>query len=181
MSGFGQCRHLVLESLPKGPSGATSMVYSRMGIVLEPPTAAAGILIGATRAEATQQCAAHGDPQPFRRGDETSPSLSVRGPSGLAVFVYFDDADVVTAVELGRPDDGEPVVFGDIHVFDTPADEVVEQLRRLTAVEVDDDGRSVTAAGLLLALWRPTVPESAEDDEGRYFESVLVARPGYYD
>lgn len=157
------------------------MVYSHMGIVLEPPTGAAGVLIGATRAEATRQCTAHGDPEPFRRHDEPNPSLSVRHSSGLFVFVYFDDADVVNAVELGRADNGEIVAFDDIDVFGTPAEDVVEQLRRKTPVEVTDGGRSVTAAGLLLALWRPTVPESAEDDEGRHFESVLVARPGYYD
>lgn len=157
------------------------MVYSRMGIALEPPTGAAGVRIGATRTEAARQCAAYGDPQPFRRNDEANPSLSVRHPSGLSVFVYFDDADVVNAMELGRPDDGEIVAFGDIDVFGTPAEDVIEQLRRVTQVEVTDGGRSVTAASLLLVLWRPTVPESGEDDEGRYFESVLVARPGYYD
>ncbi|CAN7592437.1 hypothetical protein LJR027_004187 [Terrabacter sp. LjRoot27] len=99
----------------------------------------------------------------------------------MSVFVYFDEADVVNAVELGRADNGEIVAFDDIDVFGTPAEDVVEQLRRKTPVEVTDGGRSVTAAGLLLALWRPAVPESAEDDEGRHFESVLVARPGYYD
>jgi hypothetical protein len=152
-----------------------------MGIVLEPPTGAAGVLIGSTRAEATRQCAAFGDPQPFRRHDEANPSLSVRHPAELSVFVYFDDADVVNAVELSRPDHGEIVAFGDIDVFGAPAEDVVDRLRRITPIEVTDGGRSATAAGLLLALWRPTLPESAEDDEGRHFQSVLVARPGYYD
>jgi hypothetical protein len=32
-----------------------------------------------------------------------------------------------------------------------------------------------------LALWRPVTPESPDDQEGRFFESVLIARPGYCD
>ena len=49
-----------------------------------------------------------------------------------------------------------------------------------TSIEVDEDGRSVTAPDLLLALWRSVVPESDGDPDGRYFESVLMAGPGYY-
>ncbi|KQZ88561.1 hypothetical protein ASD62_03775 [Phycicoccus sp. Root563] len=150
-----------------------------MGIVLEPPTAAAGVHIGVGRAEAARQCAVHGDPETFHRGDETVPSLMVRARSGPTIFVYFDDADRVNAVELGRPDNGESVTFLGIDVFGTPADEVIEALDPHAEVNVTDGGHSVTAPSLHIALWRPTVPESAEDPEGRYFESVLVAKPGY--
>lgn len=152
-----------------------------MGIVLAPPTGAAGVCIGAGRAEAARQAAVHGDPETFRRGDETIASLIVRGTSGPTIFVYFDDSDVVNAVELARPDDGESVTFHDIDVFGTPADEIIQALVRHTEVEVTEGGRSVTAPSLFLALWRATVPQSAEDEEGRYFESVLVASPGYND
>lgn len=150
-----------------------------MGIELEPPIGAAGVRIGTGRAEATRQCSVHGDPETFRRGDETIASLIVRGTSGPTIFVYFDDEDAVVAVELARPDDGQSVTFGDIDVFGTPADEVIDALGRHAEVEVTEGGHSVTASSLLLTLWRPTVPESAEDEEGRYFEAVLVARPGY--
>ena len=151
-----------------------------MGIVLEPPNGAAGIHIGATRAEAEEQLGAHGDPRTFQRGDEANLSLTAHTASSLSVFVYFDDADVVDAIEFGRSDGGDAVVFEDIDVFGIPADSVIEELARRTAVEVEEDGCSVTAPDLLLALWRPMVHESAEDEDGRYFESVLVARPGYY-
>ena len=157
------------------------MVYSTMGITLEPPTGAAGIEIGASRSEAEKQCAVHGDPEPFRRGDETIPSLVVRRPQGVTVFVYFDDADTVEAVELARPDDGESITFRDIDVFATPADEVIEALGQFAEVEVTESGHAATAPSLHLAFWRSTVPESPEDEEGRYFESVLVAAPGYGD
>jgi hypothetical protein len=149
-------------------------------IVLEPPNGAAGIRIGATRAEAEQQLRTHGDSATFRRGGEGNPALKVHTASGLSVFVYFDDADAVDAIEFGRSDGGERVTFEEIDVFGTPAHSVIEELARRTVVEVEEDGRSVTATELVLELWRSTLPESAEDEDGRYFESVLIARPGYY-
>jgi hypothetical protein len=54
-------------------------------------------------------------------------------------------------------------------------------LRRTTTVLDKDDGCSFTAPDLLLALWRPFAPYEPDDEDGRYFQSVLVAEPGYYD
>jgi hypothetical protein len=48
-------------------------------------------------------------------------------------------------------------------------------------VEVEEDGHAFTAPSLLLSLWRPATPQAPDDQEGRFFESALIARPGYYD
>ncbi len=64
--------------------------------------------------------------------------------------------------------------------MDTPAVALVKSLREHTALDVDEDGHSATAPDLLLALWRSVVPEGDDDQDGRYFESVLIARPGYH-
>ncbi len=151
-----------------------------MSIELQPPTEAAGIRIGATREEAHRQCLAHGEPTPFRRASEVNASLVVHRPSGLSIFVYFDVADGVEAIDFGRPRSRDVVSFRGIDIFDTPADELLMKLGEHTSIEVDEDGRSLTAPDLLLALWRPVVPESDGDPDGRYFESVLMAGPGYY-
>ena len=151
-----------------------------MSIDLQPPAEAAGIRIGATREEAQSQCLAHGEPMPFRRGDEVNASLVVERPSGLSIFVYFDATDAVEAVEFGRPRSPEVVAFRGIDIFGTPADALVTQLREITSIDVDEDGHSATAPDLLLALWRSVVPEDDDDQDGRYFESVLLSRPGYY-
>jgi hypothetical protein len=83
---------------------------------------------------------------------------------------------------LGRPGSGDDVVsYLGMNLFGTPADELVERLSEDARTEVSEGGRSVTAPDLLLALWRAAIPESPAEDDGRYFESVLVARPGYYD
>lgn len=151
-----------------------------MNIDLKPPVEAGGIRIGATRDEARDQCLAYGEPKPFRRSNEVNESLIVERPSGLSIFVYFDAADVVEAIEFGRPQGSDLVSFRGVDVFGTPADTVVDKLREHTSVEVEEDGHSVTAPDLLLALWRSAVPENNNDPDGRYFESVLIARPGYY-
>ena len=72
------------------------------------------------------------------------------------------------------------VLFRGVDIFGTPADTLVERLREVTSIDVEEDGHSVTAPGLLLALWRSVVPDDDNDPDGRYFESVLIAKPGYY-
>jgi hypothetical protein len=152
-----------------------------VNIDLQPPTEAAGIRIGAHRDEAHAQCLAHGEPKPFRRSDGANASLVVERPSGLSIFVYFDAADAVEAIELGRPEGSSDVVsFRGIDIFGTPADALAEMLRGHAPIEIEEEGRSVTAPDLPLALWRPVVPENDDDPHGRYFESVLVAKAGYY-
>ena len=119
-----------------------------VSIELQPPTEAAGIRIGATREEAHRQCLAHGEPTPFRRASEVNASLVVHRPSGLSIFVYFDVADGVEAIEFGRPRSRDVVSFRGIDIFDTPADEVLMKLGEHTSIEVDEDGRSATARHL---------------------------------
>ena len=74
------------------------------------------------------------------------------------------------------------MVYRDISLFDEPVHEVLRRLRQTTEVVDSDDepGYSFTAPSLLMALWRPTIPEAPDDPDGRYIESVLIARPGYY-
>ncbi len=150
-----------------------------MNVDLQPPVEAAGIRIGATRGEARDQCLAHGEPNAFRRWNEVNESLVVQRRSGLSIFVYFDAMDEVEAIEFGRPGSHDTVMYRGIDIFDTPADALLQKLREHTSITVDEAGHSATAPDLLLALWRSVTPEDDGDQDGRYFESVLVARPGY--
>lgn len=153
-----------------------------MKLDLLPPTGVAGIDIGSSREVARDRSTRLGEPEEFRRSGEEPPSLVVQRPSGLALFVYFDSDDHVEAIEVARPDSDDDVVRYLGHdLFATPAEELIERLEVGNVVEVEEGGRAVTLPELLVALWRPTLPETPEDPEGRHFESVLVARPGYYD
>jgi hypothetical protein len=163
------------------PPGRASDVVGRVNIHLRPPTEAAGIRLGSSRSDALDQCLAHGQPSEFRRHDESRASFAVKRPSGLSIFVYFDPNDLVEAVEFGRPPNGEDVVsYRGFDIFGTSADELIQRLSEHDRIDVTEDGRSATAPDLLLALWRPVLPEHPADEEGHYFESVLIARPGYY-
>ncbi|MER5268263.1 hypothetical protein ABTZ99_39845 [Actinosynnema sp. NPDC002837] len=101
--------------------------------------------------------------------------------SELTISLSPDRERRVKAIELYRPERDVTIRFGDIAIFDTPADEVIQRLSGVTRLEVEDEGLHVVAPDLLLALGRPFRSDSADEPEGWYFESVLVAAPGYYD
>jgi hypothetical protein len=50
-------------------------------------------------------------------------------------------------------------------------------------VRVEEGGDSFVVPDLLLALWRGSNDPDDPDEDGkpRYFESVLVAAPGYFE
>ncbi|WP_084757599.1 hypothetical protein [Micromonospora cremea] len=88
----------------------------------------------------------------------------------------------MNAVQLDRPDELDVVRYRGVDVFGLPALEVVERLRRHTRVVPDEDEEGCfVAPDLLLSLWRAFVSDDPEEPQGYYFNSVLVARPGYYD
>lgn len=69
-----------------------------------------------------------------------------------------------------------------VDVFGLPALEVVEQLRRHVGIVPNDHDDGFTARELYLALWRPFAADDDPDEEqGYFFQSVLLARPGYDD
>ena len=121
-------------------------------------------------------------PQVLCRASGSRPGWGIHRPSGLFIGVYFNAHDHVEAIEFGRPGDStaDAVTYNELDVFTTPAADLITQLRQHTTVREEEDGHAFIAPDLLLAFWRPTTPETPDDD-GRFFERVLLARPGYYD
>ncbi len=154
-----------------------------MIITLRPPDAAGPLRVGATGPDTADTLRHLGDPQEFRRTADSRPAWAVDRPSGLFVSVYFDADDRVEAIEFGRGAEtaDDAVSYNGLDVFRTPAADLVAELRRHTTVQEKEDGHSFIAPELLLAFWRPTTPETPDDEDGRFFESALLARPGYYD
>ncbi|WP_235023615.1 hypothetical protein [Streptomyces sp. WAC05374] len=88
------------------------------------------------------------------------------------------------AVELARPTAAtDRVVFHDVDVFALPAHEVVTRMREHATIEADlEDPASFIAPDLLLSFWRPFEADDDPDEEqGYYFTTILLGRPGYYD
>ncbi|GLF95144.1 hypothetical protein [Streptomyces yaizuensis] len=152
-----------------------------MEFELTPPTGLGALAIGMPRKAAEQALASFRDPSAISESDQLD--RFVFRPSGLMVSIHCSRGEL-EAIELGRPAGGQDTVrFRAIDVFGLPAAEVVTLMRGLvTMKEAEDDPASFIAPDLLLSFWRPFEADNEPDKEqGYYFGSVLLARPGYYD
>jgi len=159
----------------------------RVILELRPPDGVPPVRIGMTREQAGEALGELGAVKPFARGR--------RGPMGwkvsegdLVLFVYCDEAGLVEAVELARPGlPGEPsyvqVTWQGLDVFGTPALEFLATLQERGIRVTDGNDYYPTAPDLVLGFSRAgdDYGHVAPDDMPAYFESVLVAAPGYYD
>jgi hypothetical protein len=148
-----------------------------MDLELDPPQGLGPLRLGVGSADARTTLELLGEPRPFSRTG-TGDGWTVARPSGLSLFVHLDAEGRVAEIEVGSsPGTADTVRLDGVSLFDEPADSLLELLgRRTTVLESDDEsGYAFTAPELGLTLWRPVVPESADDPEGRYFESVLLS------
>lgn len=153
-----------------------------MNFELHPPQAAGPLRIGAAGHDTVEILKQFGDPEVFCRTAGSRPAWGVHRPSGLFIITYFDANDRLEAIEFGRPESkDDAVTYDGLDVFTTPTAGLITQLRQHCTVHEEEDGHAFTAPGLLLSLWRPVTQRSPDDQEGRFFESVLIAPPGYYD
>ncbi|MFB8085083.1 hypothetical protein [Streptomyces sp. NPDC055992] len=111
------------------------------------------------------------------------PGQHVFRPIGLMVSIHCA-RDMLEAIELGRPSSQrDRVLFQGVDVFALPAREIVRRVGELAPIEEDPhDDASFVAPDLLLSFWRPfAADDEPHEEQGYYFSSVLLARPGYYD
>jgi hypothetical protein len=101
--------------------------------------------------------------------------------SAFQVF-YGGDHPTVEYIELSR-DSVVRALYRDLDVFATPADEVIAHISRNSEFDQSDPEIPYTYLfrGLQLSLWRPTIPESDMDTDGRYFSTIGIGKRGYYD
>jgi hypothetical protein len=105
-------------------------------------------------------------------------------PSELSVGVEFGSSPArgrVNAIEIWRPSSNDDVVrFLGVDLFGQPAREVARQLGGPIELAAEEAG--FVAREVYLALWRPfAADDDAEEIQGHYFQSVLLALPGYDD
>ena len=152
-----------------------------MDFDLAPPTGVGPLQIGMPEQAATIALESLRDLS--APSDSDRPGQHIFRPSGLMISIHCTRG-VLESIELGRPTTAaDRVMFRGLDVFALPARKVVGVLRQYTAVEEDpDDPASFVAPNLLLSFWRPFEADDEPDEEqGHYFNSVLIARPGYYD
>ncbi|MFH8477212.1 hypothetical protein [Streptomyces sp. NPDC018000] len=152
-----------------------------MNFELAPPIGVGPLHIGMSRREADSALQSLREPTDVSPSDR--PGQHIFRPSGLMISIGCT-RDRLESVEFGRPSNSsDAVLFRGIDVFALPAREVVRRMTALTTIAADpDDPASFVASDLLLSFWRPFEADDEPDEEqGYYFTTVLLARPGYYD
>ena len=152
-----------------------------MHFELTPPIGVGPLQIGMTRQTANSALDSLREPRAISPSDRSGQHIF--RPSGLMISIGCA-RDRLEAVELGRPSESSDVVsFRGIDVFGLPARDVVARMSEVTTIVVaQDDPASFVAPDLLLSFWRPFQgDDDPEDEQGYYFNSVLLALPGYYD
>ena len=151
-----------------------------MEFLLDPPYGIDPLRLGMTQDEARAALETLGPLQRTAYGE-----VALHLASGLGFSVGFGvgaTLDRVNAIEVWRPHELDVVRCRDVDVFGLPALDVVEQLGRHVEVVANDEDAGFTARELYLALWRPFAADDDPDEtQGHFFQSVLIARPGYDD
>ena len=151
-----------------------------MELVVDPPNGVGPILIGMPFSQAQEALRFIDGFIPSDPGKKVVTAIAYY-ESEMSIGLEQDRNRNVRSVEVYRPSREFDVVFRGFSIFGRTATEVIRELSKSTRVEIEDEGLRVVAPDLLISLWRAVLPEDECDEDGRYFESVLVALPGYYE
>jgi hypothetical protein len=117
---------------------------------------------------------------PFRKRRSSPHETDSFHGASFQVF-YSGDEPRVEYIELSRSAELR-VLLRDLDVFASTAEHVAEAIAR--EAPYDPSWREFPYAyifrSLQLSLWRPVVPSSASDTEGRYFSTIGIGAKGYY-
>jgi len=119
--------------------------------------------------------------RPFRKRKSSQHETDSFHDAGFQVF-YAGEEPQVEFIELSRGT-GFRALFRDLDVFAETAEELAEIISR--DAPYDSQWREFPYAyifrSLQLSLWRPVLPNSPSDLEGRFFSTIGIGREGYYD
>jgi hypothetical protein len=100
-----------------------------------------------------------------------------------AFQIEYDQNGRVVFIQLARRDDWTVLLEG-FDVFRTSAEEVVRRIGAIVPYNPShnrrEPGYSFTFPSIGLSFWRQVLPESPDDEDGRYFDAAAVAVSGYW-
>ena len=98
-----------------------------------------------------------------------------------AFQVFFDSEDRVEYIELSKNSIFTAFYKG-INVHETEGDALVDIVEKDADFDENNPelGYSFIFPTLELSVWRPTVPEDENDEEGRFFSTIGIGTKGYY-
>ncbi len=146
--------------------------------VIKPLVGVGPVLLGMTRDEVRR---AMPEPStPFRKVSTAKYETDSFHKSAFQVY-YSGDQPTVEFIELSS-DPIVHVLYGELDIFNAPADEVIAYVSRDAEYDRSDPEipYSYLFRGLELSLWRPLLPEDENDSDGRCFATIGIGRRGYY-
>jgi len=144
--------------------------------VIEPLSGIRGCVRFGMSREEVRSLLAPASPDPFSRG-----STEIDGFFDATLQVSYNQQAKVEFIEFARSGRSR-VVFEELDLFGSEASAVIERLKRKYDLDPDEaePEYSYCFPRIELGLWRPVVPKSPTDEEGRFFESVGFGCTGYY-
>lgn len=151
-----------------------------MDVELRPPTHVGPVGIGMPFEAARSLLSALEGFDEERSFTQAAPGFATYS-SGLSFTLSHSDSDGVRTVEVYGADAGPGVTYEGLDVFRTPAADLIHQLSATHNVRVEEDGRLAILPDQSISFWRATLPEDDFDEDGKYFQTVLIAHQGYFD
>jgi hypothetical protein len=98
------------------------------------------------------------------------------------VMVSFSADDCVEFVEMARSEKFIATYRG-VNLHEMPADDAVNFICQDAAFDKNapEPGYSYVFPALQISLWRGTLPESPDDEDGAHFEAIGLGKSGYFD
>ncbi len=149
-----------------------------MRYIIEPGLGVGPVRLGMTPDEVLG--AMDQKPDSFSKSDDSRHETDAFHQSCFQVF-YDGDVPEVVYIELSSGVDFDAFYAG-TDVFKTPANDLVSLISQTTPLDENDPelGYSFTFPNLELSLWRPVMPDSEDDPEGRFFSTVGIGITGYF-
>lgn len=97
-------------------------------------------------------------------------------------MIDYNDSNNVEFIELANSEHFTASYEGkDLHRI--PANEAVEFVSKFDSFDKNEPelGHSYIFKKLQLSLWRGTMPENENDEDGKYFEAVGIAEANYFE
>jgi hypothetical protein len=119
------------------------------------------------------------EPAPFQPRPRGTAHYDFR----MTVKARIDRGGRVESVQVSGSGASESfrVRFRGVDLLGAPAHEVMHLLSQVDEIQADEFGYRVVAPHLGIVLARSVVPDDEDDEEGRYFTAVLIARQGSMD
>lgn len=97
-------------------------------------------------------------------------------------MIDFDDDGKVEFIELGESEEYTTSLNG-IDLHRVPAEDAVSIVGKSDKFDEDDPelGYSYIFKKIQMSLWRGSIPEDNEDEDGKYFEAIGIAQNDYFE